>query len=257
MNKIIYFDEDSATDILLMKHGGQITEINEESGAVHLKGESSTTLELGAGTGFLNIIKAAFNTKLNVNTGHTKDNLVKKTVTNTILTDFLGMSRDLKEDKTLEILEGFKVHAVKDSFAFIKMYAPYFKIFKEESEAIKEAKDFNIQNMDEVMSQAKGYYELLAYNIDEEDIILRFNINAFKNAYTLTDLPKMNLTYIAVEVGSCELIDLNMEHEFSGEQIEKLTIDVNQLMGRDSIETQENDTLKLYDVILAGVGVIE
>jgi len=40
MRKIICFDEDSATDILLMEHGGQIFKIDEETGNVILKGNA-------------------------------------------------------------------------------------------------------------------------------------------------------------------------------------------------------------------------
>ncbi len=63
MRKIIYFDEGSATDILLIEHGGQISSIDENKGTVSLKGEAGAGISAGASSGFLNIVKAAFNTK--------------------------------------------------------------------------------------------------------------------------------------------------------------------------------------------------
>lgn len=46
MRKIIYFDEGSATDILLIEHGGQISSINESEGTVSLKGKPMENFQL-------------------------------------------------------------------------------------------------------------------------------------------------------------------------------------------------------------------
>ncbi|MDA1634479.1 DUF6414 family protein [Bacillus cereus] len=253
MRKIIYFDEGSATDVLLIEHGGQISSIDEKKGTVSLKGEAKGELSAGASTGFLNIVKAAFNTKASANISRSKDILATKTVTNTILTDFVLLKDKLVQKGTIEILEGYTVTALKDSFAFMKMYAPYMKLFREGSEMIAELKDLNLQNVDEILKSAKGYYEMVANNAQEE-IILRFNINAFKNAYMLTDLPKMKLTYIAVEVGECNKDDLVMQNELlATPSVESL--DIFSIMSNDpSSQFESNIKLKLYDVILAGIG---
>lgn len=95
MRKIIYFDEGSATDILLIEHGGQISSINESEGTVSLKGEANGELSVGTSTGFLNIVKAAFSTKVSASVSHSKDTLATKTVTNTILTDFVALKEKL------------------------------------------------------------------------------------------------------------------------------------------------------------------
>lgn len=254
MRKIIYFDEGSATDILLIEHGGQISSIDEKKGTVSLKGEAGGELSAGASTGFLNIVKAAFNTKVSANVSNSKDTIATKTVTNTILTDFVAIKEKLVEKKIIEILEGYKVTALKDSFAFMKMYAPYMKIFKEGSEAIEVLKDLDLQNIDEILTSAKGYYEMVAYN-HQTEIVLRFNINAFKNAYMLTDLPKMNLTFIAIEVGDCNKEDLVMQNELSGDSSSVESLNIPAIMGNNSSpQSGSNTKLKLYDVILAGIG---
>ena len=59
--------------------------------------------------------------------------------------------------------------------------------------------------------------------------VLRFNINAFKNSYTLADLSKMNLTYYGIKVGTCTLNQLSMENEFKFEK-KKNEIDVTEIV---------------------------
>ncbi|SCZ11738.1 MULTISPECIES: hypothetical protein [Lysinibacillus] len=53
MRKITYFDEGSATDILLIEHGGQISSIDESNGTVSLTGEAGENISAG----FYNIRK--------------------------------------------------------------------------------------------------------------------------------------------------------------------------------------------------------
>lgn len=258
MRKIIYFDEGSATDLLLIEYGGQITSIDEKKGTVSLKGEAVGDVSAGASTGFLNIVKAAFNTKVSASVNHSKDTIMSKTVTNTILTDFIALKNKLVEKQSIIFLKDYKLKALKDSFAYMKMYAPYMKMFKEDSEAVEVLKDLDLHNVDEILATAKGYYEMLAYKADEE-IVLRFNINSFKNAYTLTDLPKMNLTFIAIEVGDCVKEEMLMQNELSGEIVTSQILDIMEIMsGESSGNANENpERLKLYDVILAGVGDIQ
>lgn len=139
----------------------------------------------------------------------------------------------------------------------MKMYAPYMKIFREGSEAVEGLRDLDLQNVDEILAAAKGYYEMVAYK-DQEEIVLRFNINSFKNAYVLTDLPKMNLAFIAIEVGDCKKEELIMQNELSGEPPSVDTLNIQAIMGNNPpTQSGTSSKLKLYDVILAGVGEIQ
>ncbi|MFJ7665808.1 DUF6414 family protein [Lysinibacillus sp. NPDC097195] len=85
-------------------------------------------------------------------------------------------------------------------------------------------------------------------------VILRFNINTFKNAYSLMDLPKMKLNYYAIKVGEAKETDLNVENEMAvdGQTARLSPIEV---LGHVESTDQNRDYLKLYDVILAGVEV--
>lgn len=52
----------------------------------------------------------------------------------------------------------------------------------------------DITKIEEAIEKGRGYYEFVA-TIDGKDVILRFNRSAFRNSYTMSDLPKMQLTY--------------------------------------------------------------
>ena len=79
-------------------------------------------------------------------------------------------------------------------------------------------------------------------------MLLRFNANAFRNNYNISDLTKMDLAYYAIKVGTCDISRLDMSKEFDFSKKKPTSYDV---IGED-IETQTND-LDVYDVILAGV----
>lgn len=88
----------------------------------------------------------------------------------------------------------------------------------------------------------------------EPTCVLRFNINAFKNDYSLADLSKMNLSYYGVKVGECTNEQLSLDKEF---QINSS----NNIPDIDSIVTGKEEVKKnnldVYDIVLAGVMSIE
>jgi hypothetical protein len=122
------------------------------------------------------------------------------------------------------------------------MYTPYTIIVKQEDIGI------DLSMLDEALERAKGYYELIAEN-DIEQCVLRFNIKAFRNNYGLSDLLKMNLIFHAVHVGNTQKEQLKMELELLSENVSNIT--AKELI--DEENTQTLNTLKVYDVILAGV----
>lgn len=256
MQKVICFDEGSATDILQIEYGGELLSIDEEKGTVQFGSQAKASAEVGAGTSFFTAIKAAFSTKVSAEASNSKDSLVTKTISNTILADFYAISGKLIEKNKLHKFENFYTRPIKNSFAFIKMYTPYMKIIKEDSPIMEDMKDYDIRNFDEILESAKGYYELLAYPEDGEaqKVILRFNINTFKNAYSLMDLPKMKLDYYAVEVGKANETDLDIKNEMNTEK-DTNGLSVTDLLNEEEKETEYNSDklLKVYDVILAGI----
>ncbi|MDP4086175.1 MAG: DUF6414 family protein [Bacillota bacterium] len=250
MYKVIYFDEGSSTDFLQIYYGGNIEVVDEESGKFAYKVNGSAEGKVGIGKSFLSLIKASIFFTGNASIEKSKDSLLKSTITNTLLSDFVEFADSEENENQIIIFKGFRVGAVRDSFTFIKMYSPYIKLLKEDTEYTKELSDFNFVDIDEILKAAKGYYELLAVK-GREKSILRFNINSFRNSYTLTDLTKMNLTYYGIKVGECKIEDLLMENEFSKEtETKKLT--AAEIFNEQIVE-DESDKLQIFDVLLAGV----
>ncbi|MER2169184.1 MAG: DUF6414 family protein [Psychrobacillus psychrodurans] len=81
-----------------------------------MKGEAGGDFSARASTGFLNIVKAAFNTKVSANVSHSKDTIATKTVINTISTDFVALKEKLVGKKSITILEGYEVSALKNPY---------------------------------------------------------------------------------------------------------------------------------------------
>jgi Family of unknown function (DUF6414) len=248
--KVIYFDEGSATDFLQIFYGGKVELVDEESGKFAYKLSGSANGTVGIGNSFLSLIKASFSLTGNANIDKSKDSLLKSTITNTLLSDFVKFAESKENNNQINVFKGFKVDSINNSFAFIKMYSPYIKLLKEDSKYTEELTDFNYMEIDEILKGAKGYYELLALN-DEEKSILRFNINSFRNSYTLTDLTKMDLVYYGIKVGQCNIEDLLVENEFPKEaENKKLTAE--EIFNEQTYDEQK-DSLIIYDVLLAGV----
>ena len=253
MYKVIYFDEGSATDFLQIYYGGNIEVIDEENGKFTYNVGGFIDGKLGAGNSFFSLLKASISLTGSTNMDKSKNSLLKSTITNTLLSDFVDFAMSSDNKNKIEFFEGFKVDSLKDSFTFLKMYSPYIKLLKEDTAYTKDLSDFNFIEIDEILNGAKGYYELLAVN-QKQNVILRFNINAFRNSYTLTDLTKMDLIYYGIKVGECKLEDLRFENEFPKE-VENIRLTAEEIYNGKKIKDIEDTIpkLKIYDVLLAGI----
>ena len=79
---------------------------------------------------------------------------------------------------------------------------------------------------------------------------MRFNRNAFRNSYTMSDLPKMQLTYYAIRVGQIDKTDLQVQKEFEFGTT-KMSKRVDYASISDNSATSVG--IEVYDVVLAGV----
>jgi len=241
----VNFDEGSAIDYIDIFNGGLLEKTEEKIDGIHKEGELASKVNIKTG-----ILFQALKPLLNIDVGASAegniskvgDKIIKNTISNTVLTDFITISED---DHYITKLENCKLVAYKDSFTYYKMYTPYLKMMN------KVEKDIDLSRMDETLEAGKGYYELLVEN-HHKQVILRFNINTFRNNYNLSDLTRMKLKIFCVQVGTMKTPDLNMVSEFESLSKDKvLTI--------ESIEEEagihkKNDTeeVNVYDVILAG-----
>ncbi len=133
------------------------------------------------------------------------------------------------------------------------MVSPYLNILKNESSI--SAGEFNIaiDKIDNALKQAKGYYEFVGIK-SRSRVILRFNINSFRNSYAISDLLKMDLSIYAIKVGRTSIENLNVNKEL-GMNASEISRDNPSYENETNIDgaTLQNQMLDVFDVLLAGV----
>lgn len=240
--KVIYFDEEAATDLLCIRNKGIV--INEIKKASSKNDSESASGKIDAGG------KLAFwPFKLLANIGargeinRKAERIVNQIFTNDILADYLEVAYN---EKKIRKFDNSLVYACPNSVSYIKLVTPYMVM----TEGKLDAGDFklNIPLIDEALNRGKGYYEMLL-SFDGNEIILRFNLASFRNAYSLADLVKMNLTYHGVKVGKTSIAQLDIDNEF---KMEEEKIDGHDL-ATGSHRKELTDDVDVYDVLFAGV----
>ena len=246
MIKVVYFDEGSVTDFIYVLDGGKT--VDKEEHIVKKTTELAAGAEAQANTklGFITMIASKVGIEGSADIAREGSTIITKAVENTILTDYLSFAKgDGKEH--IRVFSNCKPYPYPESFAYYKMLTPYL-IMTEGKVRVADDLNINLAMMDKALDSGRGYYELMAEE-GKEMVVLRFNIKAFRNNYSIADLIKMNLDYHAIEVGSVKLSNLTMQSEFGG-------FDDTEISGydianeRDAITPKE---VKVYDVILAGV----
>ncbi len=209
MIKVVYFDELSATDYLNIYDGGEKVKTVEEIENQH----NELTAKLGAKLlkklNWLPILGGEISLSGDIEHSYLGTSLIKNTLSNTVLTDFINKSKD---DDRIWKLERYILKTYKNSIAFFKMFTPYLTITKSNL-TTSDGFMIDISKLDEAFKNGKGYYEMIAEKNTSEcrkRCILRFNIQAFRNNYGIADLTKMNLNYFAIKVGETkeEMLDI-------------------------------------------------
>ncbi|KIS27928.1 hypothetical protein TV39_08925 [Arthrobacter sp. SPG23] len=241
MIKVVYFDEDSASDYLDVSSGGKIVATAEDVTERANKLRATMEGKLLAKLSWLPFIGVSAEAGLGTESSIAGQSILRKTLSNTILTDYLGQA----DEEQIIRLHGFRVTAPKESMAYMKMYTPYMIIAKTEQHGV------DLARMDEALTSAKGYYEMLAENrASGEKCILRFNIRAFRNSYGLADLGRMDLTYHGILVGKASEDGLN----FNTELIQEATTEpLSAADVLDGVQDGDGGLLDVYDVLFAGV----
>ena len=240
MIKVVYFDEESASDYLDISAGGKATstseDVKERGKELHRKVEAGLTAKLS----WLPFFGASGELSAGAGASAAGKSILSKTLSNTILTDYLAKA---DSDSRVVQLRDLRLTAPKDSMAYMKMFTPYMVLLKLDDVP------FDLARMDEVLADAKGYYELLGEAEDGSKRVLRFNLKAFRNN-GLTDLGRMRLVFHGVLVGQTTEHALGMEAEMSG-SAGSMAVTAVELV--DGVDTQSEGLLEVYDVILAGV----
>lgn len=246
MLKIVYFDELSATDYLIIKKEGITKEIKEQL----YSNDKEKDLNVGADIGaklplWLFGIGGGIKGEGNVKLENSENNILKKTISNSLLSDFI---QEIDEDENIIKFKEYTVKPYPNSMTFIKMFTPYLKMITTDFET--DGGVLNFSNMDAAFEDGKGYYEMIATK-ENEKCVFRFNIDSFRNKYTLSDLTKMNLCYYGFKVGETEeenldiLNELNMNENLYNVQLEDIE--------NSASQEKSSPILQIYDIILAGV----
>lgn len=242
MIKIVYFDEQSASDYLDMSAGGRAAMTKEavqnRVSEMHTKLEASVAAKFS----WLPFLGASAEVGGGGSAGRASESILSKTLSNTILTDYL---EQVEDDGRVRRLKDLQLTASKESMAYMKMYTPYMIAAKDNDETI------DLARLDEALASAKGYYELIGQSrVTGDKCVLRFNLKAFRNSYGLTDLARMRLSYHGVLVGRTLESSLTMAAEMDPQQHDAAPTALDLVDGK---APEKENELDVFDVILAGV----
>ena len=263
--KIVYFDEESVTDYVQIVAGGELENTMEllksrdiQEGQ-HIEGNG----KIGIGGIFKALLGWEASASAGISAGLTFDSskMVKNIVKNTILTDFIKTIESASSGKntsrlpkgTIKKFKGYKISTEENSLSYMVMVSPYLSMLK--SGASIPAGEFNIaiDKLDNALRNAKGYYEFVGTK-GKSRVILRFNINSFRNSYTISDLLKMDLSMYAIKVGRTSLANLNVNEEL-GMNVSIIPKDNPSYEPDKEYDEGITDStiLDVFDVLLAGV----
>ena len=265
--KIIYFDEDSVTDYLQLMSGGALEKTTELLDSTISQKEVTTNAGGRAGIG--GIFKALLGLEAELSVGvsvggsFNRDKMIKNIIKNTILTDFVNILDGVDDKKavaklpkgTVKKFQGYKISVERESLSYFVMVSPYMNMFQTGSIIPSGELNISLDKLDNVLRNAKGYYEFIGVK-GKGKVVLRFNINSFKNNYMISDLLKMNLSIYAIKVGETTLDMLDINNE--------LNLDIRVSVDNPSYEPKDGSSkvednrintskLQVFDVLLAGV----
>lgn len=169
--KIVYFDEESASDLLDIVAGGKETSSKESTKERAAEVEAESGAKAAAKFNWLPFFGGSAEAGAAASASAVGRSILNKTLSNTILTDYLSKLDDLKG---IERLDGLSVTARRDSAAFMKMYTPYLAMLKIDELPV------NLAELDSALTSAKGYYELLGQSSDSDGVELELRANTRK-----------------------------------------------------------------------------
>ena len=264
--KIIYFDESFVADFLQILAGGELKKTTEFITEVSIGLEGKTEADVKVSTekkglpkifSFLSGISISANAEGDAEMSQKRDRIAKNILENTLLADFISIlesdtrRRKNKRCEGIEIFKNLTVRPEVNSLTYFMLIAPFLNMLDGSMPLMTDdgqEMQLNLKKIGEAINEGRGYYEFVA-EISNKEVILRFNQVAFRNNYTMSDLPKMQLTYYAIKVGSIDKNDLKVEKEFEfgvGKVSKRLDYS-------ETNTSNQNSMVDVYDVVLAGV----
>jgi hypothetical protein len=125
--KVVYFDEESASDLLDIVAGGKETSSKELTKERAAEVEAEARAKAAAKFNWLPFFGGSAEAGAAASASAVGRSILNKTLSSTILTDYLSKLGDLSG---IERLEGLTVTACSDSADYMKMYTPYLAMLK-------------------------------------------------------------------------------------------------------------------------------
>lgn len=246
--KVVYFDEQTASDYLDIASGGKKATTEEQRRERAVNAHAEVTTKIAAKLSWIPFVGGAADVGGGVDASSLGQSFLSKTLSNTILTDYL---RESAEDELIDKMRDVTVAAAPGSMAYMKMFTPFMVIARTADAGV------DLAMLDEALERAKGYYELIATPGDgSARRVLRFNIRAFRNNYGLADLAKMNLVFHGIRVGQVREDRLDMQAEMGApaQSTDPSGVALLANVGSPSASAApEVEMLDVYDVLLAGI----
>ncbi len=266
--KVIYFDEGAAADYMQITSGGELKKTTEFISNISGDAGASAKVEATLGTkgkGIPSLFKALVGIGIDANAeSHAsidgkKERIAKTILENTLLSDFVELidsdSKKKKEENkkhtSIRQFERISLYPQVNSFSYMMLMAPFFTMIDGNvplDGANGEKFTIDISKIEAAISRGRGYYEFLG-TVNNREIVFRFSSTAFRNNYTMSDIPKMQLSLYAVLVGSTERKKLDLTNEFQFGAVTKDRIDYL----AETSSPSKSDYLEVFDVIIAGI----
>jgi Family of unknown function (DUF6414) len=145
--KVVYFDEESASDYLDVSTGGKSVASSEQVRDGTVKAHQQVEAKLEAKFSWLPFLGSSATVGGGLDAAQAGQSILRKTLSNTILTDYLASA---DQDERVSKLRRLRVTAPEGSMAYTKMFTPYMVMLK-----IDDA-PFDLARMDETLAGAKG-----------------------------------------------------------------------------------------------------
>ena len=113
----MYFDEEAATDLIYMENKGKIVESIVDTENNKLDTKTSVEAGIGAKTSLLSLLGAKFKIGTDVSVGYGSQQLINQAITNTVLTDYLDLT---KENNLVKKFDKASVYPFPNSLAYFK-----------------------------------------------------------------------------------------------------------------------------------------
>lgn len=262
--KVIYFDEAFVADFLQIIAGGELKKTSEFISEVQGETETNAKVEVSAGTEKKGLPKlfsmfsgVSFNVGASVSgdISYKRDRIVKNILENTLLADFISILEDdgkktkNKRNKGIEVFPNLTVRPEVNSFSYLMLIAPYLNMIDGQIQIDGGTPlKIDLAKIEQAIDKGRGFYEFVGM-MNGKKIIFRFNRASFRNNYTMSDLPKMKLTYYAIKVGQISIDELEVKKEFEFGTTPLERVDYSAKEGKPVSE----DKIDVYDVVLAGV----